>query len=87
MNCKYINICVFIEQGGRTVPFTAKMTRIKYCELIQSGCARYIAYGILDADLVPDDLWPNEEIKILESMERKINDTHRLLRENSCEES
>jgi hypothetical protein len=33
----------------------------------------------LDADLVPDDLWPNVEIKTLEIIERKINETHKHL--------
>ena len=86
MICKYMEICAFIFHGSNQAPFTAKMTRIKYCERSQRSCARYTAYGILDADLVPDELWPNEEIKILESMERKINETHKLQRKNSGDE-
>lgn len=85
MICNYLNICRFIERGSLTAPFTVKMTRIKYCELSQGCCARFNAYSVLDADLVPDDLWPNEEIKTLEFMERKINETHKLLKNNdSC---
>jgi hypothetical protein len=79
MNCKYLNTCAFIEYGSQLAPFTAKMTKIKYCERIQQGCARYNAYQVLDADLVPDDLWPNVEIKTLELIERKINETHKPL--------
>jgi hypothetical protein len=58
-------------------PFTAKMTKLKYCELGQDGCARYNAYQSMEVDKVPDDLWPNLEIKTLETIERRINDSHR----------
>ncbi len=80
MSCEYLKRCAFIENGALAVPFTTNMTKIKYCERSQRACARYNAYRILDAELVPDDLWPNEEIKILEGMERKIKETHILLR-------
>jgi len=86
MNCKYLNTCTFIEYGSQIAPFTAKMTKIKYCERIQHGCARYNAYQILDADLVPDDLWPNVEIKTLEIIERKINETHKHLHKTGRED-
>ena len=77
MLCKYIETCAFIECGRTAVPFTAKMTRIKYCELLQHDCARYNAYQFLDADLVPDGLWPNEEIETLGRLERKLKETHK----------
>jgi len=86
MDCKYMNICTFIEYGNQIAPFTAKMTKIKYCERIQHGCARFNAYQILDADLVPDDLWPNVEIKTLEIIERKINETHEHLHKIDSED-
>jgi hypothetical protein len=79
MICKFIKTCAFIEYGSRTDPFTAKMTRIKYCELIQHGCARFNAYQVLDADLVPNGLWPNEEIETLGRLERKIKEAHNQL--------
>ena len=85
MNCKHMSKCTFVEYGRQFAPFTAKMTKIKYCERNQLGCARYNAYQILDADLVPDDLWPNLEIKTLELIERKITESHPSLH-NSCEE-
>lgn len=77
MLCKYIETCAFIECGRTAVPFTAKMTRIKYCELLQHDCARYNAYQFLHADLVPDGLWPSEEIETLGRLERKIKETHK----------
>ncbi len=84
MICEYLQTCAFIENGSHATPFTTKMTRIKYCERSKRGCARYNAYKIVDADLVPDDLLPNEEIKILEGMEKKIKETHILLRNNGA---
>lgn len=86
MICKYIRTCAFIECGSYVSPFTAKMTRIKYCDLIQHGCARYNAYQVLDADLVPDGLWPNEEIETLGRLERKIKETHTKIRKNNGED-
>jgi hypothetical protein len=85
MNCKHIKTCSFIENGSYTAPFTAKMTRLKYCELIQHGCARYYAYQVLDADMVPDGLWPNEEIETLGRLERKIKETHKEQSKNNGE--
>ncbi len=80
--CNYLAICSFIEQASHSTPFTEKMTRIKFCELSQLGCARHNAYSVLGADMVPDDMWPNEEIKTLEAMEIKIKETHRLLQKS-----
>jgi hypothetical protein len=77
MKCKYLHECAFIAYGSHTTPFTAKMTKLKYCELVQDGCARYNAYQGMDADKVPDDLWPNLEIKTLEMIERRINESHK----------
>jgi len=77
MICKYTKTCAFIAYGSHVAPFTAKMTKLKYCERFQEGCARYNAYQFLDADLVPDDLWPNLEIKTLEMIERRINEAHK----------
>jgi hypothetical protein len=71
-----MSICTFVEYGSQVAPFTTKMAKIKYCEHSQLGCARYNAYQIMDADLVPDDLWPNAEIKTLEIIERKIQESH-----------
>jgi len=68
--CKYLNSCSFIVYGDHVAPFTSKMTRLNYCELIQDGCARYKAYQGMDAGQVPDDLRPNLEIKTLELIER-----------------
>jgi hypothetical protein len=76
MICKYANTCAFIAYGSHVAPFTAKMTKLKYCEQVQEGCARYNAYLVMDADLVPDDLWPNLEIKTLEMLERRFNESH-----------
>ena len=75
MKCKYLNTCSFILYGSHVAPFTSKMTRIKYCERVQDGCARYNAYQVMDAELVPEDLWPNLEIKTLELIERRLNET------------
>ena len=77
MNCKYLNECAFITYGSHMTPFTAKMTKLKYCELGQDGCARYNAYQSMDAEMVPDDLWPNLEIKTLEMIEKRINESHK----------
>jgi len=73
MQCKYMNLCSFIVYGNHAAPFTSKMTRLKYCELVQDGCARYHAYQAMDADIVPDDLWPNLEIKTLGLIEKRLN--------------
>ncbi len=83
MICEYLRMCTFIENGALAAPFTTNMTKIKYCERSKRGCARYNAYKVLDADLVPDDLWPNEEIKVLEGMEKMIKETHVLLRNSA----
>ncbi len=83
MICNYLEICSFIEHASRSAPFTEKMTRIKYCELSQLGCARHNAYNVLGVDMVPDDMLPNEEIKTLEAMEIKIKETHRLLQKST----
>lgn len=75
MKCKHMNSCAFIVNSGHGTPFTSKMTKLKYCEGIHDGCARYNAYQVMDADLVPDDLWPNLEIKTLEMIERRLSET------------
>jgi hypothetical protein len=77
MKCKYLHKCAFITYGTHLTPFTAKMTKLKYCELGQDGCARYNAYQSMEVDKVPDDLWPNLEIKTLEAIERRINESHK----------
>jgi hypothetical protein len=77
MKCKFSDECSFITYGSHLTPFTAKMTRLKYCDLVQDGCARYNAYLVMNADQVPDDLWPNLEIRTLEMIERRINEAHR----------
>ena len=75
MKCEYLDYCTFILSRTLAAPFTSKMTRMKYCELIQDGCARFNAYQVMDADLVPHDLWPNLEIKTLEQIERRLTST------------
>lgn len=75
MKCKYLDTCAYILHGCHGIPFTSKMTRLKYCEGIHDGCALYNAYQIMDADLVPSDLWPNLEIRTLEVIERRLNET------------
>ena len=86
MYCKYIKSCAFIEAGRHAVPFTAKMTKLKYCELVQHGCARYNAYQVLDADLVPDGLWPNAEIETLGRLETRMKETCTVSRKNDEED-
>jgi hypothetical protein len=73
--CKYLNSCSFIVYGSHAAPFTTKMTRFKYCERLQDGCARYKAYQVMDAELVPHDLWPTLEIKTLDLIERRLSET------------
>jgi len=72
MKCKYLDTCSFIIYGSHEAPFTSKMTRLKFCERAQDGCARYNAYQVMDEDLVPKDLWPNLEIKTLAMIEKRL---------------
>jgi len=75
MKCEFLDSCSFILSRTLAAPFTSKMTRLKYCELAQDGCARFNAYQIMDADMVPHDLWPNLEIKTLEQIEKRLTAT------------
>jgi hypothetical protein len=61
------------------VPFTINITKIKYCELNKQKCARYKLLQVMETAKLPDSLWPSDEMKALELLESKLNETHKRL--------
>ena len=74
MICERVGTCAFVEYMMRIVPFTVNMVKIKYCEYDKNRCARYRLSKMLQLKEIPDDLWPGDEMKALEIIERKFND-------------
>jgi hypothetical protein len=74
MICERLSTCAFIEYMIKVVPFTVNMVKIKYCEYDKNRCARYRLSKALQAVEIPADLWPADEMKVLEIIERKFTD-------------
>ena len=79
LKCEQINSCSLIQNMSNIVPFTINMVKLKYCEFNKNRCARYELLQVYELDEIPVDLWPNDEIKALELLELKLNETHKKL--------
>lgn len=73
MICERLSTCAFVEHMNKIVPFTVHMVKIKYCEYDKNRCARYRLTNMLHVMEIPDDLWPGDEMKALEMIEKKFN--------------
>ena len=74
MICERLGTCTFVEYMIKIVPFTVNMVKIRYCEYDKNRCARYKLSKVLQVNEIPDDLWPGDEMKALEVIERKFKD-------------
>lgn len=61
MQCEYHNTCGFLEQTSRIDPFSVHSVEIIYCNNDKLACLRYCLHQVLEEDLIPDHLWPNDE--------------------------
>jgi hypothetical protein len=73
MICERLSTCAFVEYMIKIVPFTVNMMKIKYCKYDKNRCARYRLSKVLQVMEIPDDLWPGDDIKALEIIEKKFN--------------
>ncbi len=64
---------------GDIVPFTINIVKIKYCQLNKHRCARYKLLQLFENMPLPNNMWPSDEMKALELMEAKLNETHKKL--------
>ncbi len=64
---------------GTIVPFTINTVKIKYCQLNKQKCARYKLLQLFENTQLPYNMWPSDDMKALELMEAKLNETHRKL--------
>ena len=71
MPCEHSNICYIIKHMSNVVPFTINMIKAKYCELNKNKCARYKLLQVFEVGKIPDDLWPNDDMKAMELLEGK----------------
>lgn len=70
MKCEYHKTCSFLEYTRRIDPFEAYAVEMTYCDDVKLDCMRYCLLQVLERDLIPDNLWPNDEsgaMKVLES--------------------
>ena len=61
------------------VPFTINVIKIKYCELNKHKCARYKLVERFGNIELPYNMWPSDDIKALELLEERLNETHKKL--------
>ena len=74
MQCEYHNTCGFLEQTNRIDPFSVHSVEITYCNNDKLECMRYCLHQVLEKDLIPDHLWPNDEAGADELIKTKIHD-------------
>lgn len=79
MKCEYLETCSLIQHMSKIVPFTVNIMKIKYCELNKKKCARYKLMQIFEMVQLPANMWPSDEMKALELLESKLNETHKKL--------
>lgn len=79
MTCEQMSTCALIQHMSTVVPFTINITKIKYCELNKHKCARYKLMQFFEITQIPYNLWPSDEMKALELLEAKLNETHKKL--------
>lgn len=72
MKCEYHKSCGFIERTNMTDPFTVQTVEATYCDNNKLECVRYCLNQVLDQEIVPDHLWPNDEAGALEAIRCSI---------------
>jgi len=79
MICEHLNTCALLHQMSKSAPFTVNMVKIKYCNYDKSRCTRYNLSQFCNLEEIPETLWPSDEMRELELMELKLNETHKML--------
>ena len=86
MICEYLDTCSFIQHVSNIVPFTMNMIKVRYCELDKTKCARYRLAKICYMEMIPYNLRPSDDMKAMELVESKLNETCQKLYGNGREE-
>ncbi|HEX9024793.1 MAG TPA: hypothetical protein VF799_13240 [Geobacteraceae bacterium] len=76
MVCEYFDSCVFIQQKMKIDPVTAGVITQSYCKTDKFSCARFCLFRIVAADLVPDHIWPSDEVEAMEVIEDSFRINH-----------
>jgi hypothetical protein len=79
MNCEHIESCTLLLHMGKSLPFTVTMMRIKYCEFSKNKCARYKLRHLFEMESIPDNLWPGDELKEMELLDDKLDESRKNL--------
>jgi hypothetical protein len=79
MICEHLDTCALIRQMVKSVPFTINMMKIKYCEFNKCRCVRYKLSQVCGMEEIPVTLWPGDEMRGLELLEAKLNETRNKL--------
>ena len=75
MICEHLNTCSFINGMSASGPVTANLIKVKYCNSDKGMCARYRLARISSMDIIPNDLWPSDDMKFYELLESTLNET------------
>ena len=79
MICEHLDTCSLIHHMGKSVPYTINMMKIKYCEFNKFRCVRYKLSQVFSMEDIPVTLWLSDEMRGMELLESKLNETHRKL--------
>jgi hypothetical protein len=80
MKCEYYNACGFITNTLRIDPDIVPNVEMTYCNGDKLECVRFCLHQIIESELIPDSLWPNDESGAMEVIKTKISfeNQHRL---------
>ncbi len=63
MMCEYFDLCFYVQHMLETENGITGFILKSYCESDNNKCARYFLYKRVEPELVPDYLWPIEDME------------------------
>ena len=72
-SCPLVSTCIFFnDEMGNKPDLITKTFKLRFCQGSNEHCARWQVFSALGRDFVPRDLYPNQEEKVKDILE-KVN--------------
>jgi len=78
MRCALFETCSFIRHMGDAVPHIMSLMTIRFCEHDKDKCVRYGLSQKIGLEEIPDNLWPNDDMKAKKILDSKLNGTNKV---------
>ena len=79
MKCEYFESCGFIENTNRIDPATVPAVETTYCKDDKFECVRYCLERVLGSDIIPDQLWPNDNAGAFDVIKTRLHNERKII--------